>query len=225
MTQREALERIFQKYGEIVRIKGNDVKGMIRPLQYKSAASLNLPAQYDGNLHTLYTGPVSQKLCSGDELKTDAHNYIVIRADTALIGGEELYIWAVLKVLAAGADKEVYLEVDGERVAIIDSYTEQITQQSRVITAWGEQEPVGTVPGRVQYALTLHTVRPADGINLYTLTEFNLIAARAGARIIYSGCRWKSIVSSGGVGNLTSLKMELVAAGRTEEKEAESGGS
>lgn len=35
MTQRETLERIFQKYGETVHIRGNDVKGMLRPLQWR----------------------------------------------------------------------------------------------------------------------------------------------------------------------------------------------
>lgn len=217
MTQRETLERIFQKYGETVHIRGNDVKGMLRPLQYKSAASLKLPNDFDCNLNILYTGPIGQKIGVGDEVNTAEHNYTVKRADTALIGGEELYAWAVLGLLAPDADKEVYLEADGKRAASVGSYTEQTSQQSRAIPAWGEQEPVGTAPGRTQYALTLSNVRPAEGISLFALADFKLIAIRAGTRVVYAGCRWKSIASTGGAGNPHNRTMELVAAQRTEE--------
>lgn len=220
MTQREILESMLQKYGEIVQIKGNSVKGMIRPLQYKSASSLNLLGRYDCNLHSLYTGPISQKLCAGDELSTASCNYIVKRTDTARIGGDELYVWAVLGVLVPDAVKEIYLEADGRRVAVIGSYTEQGTQQSRAIAAWGEQEPVGTAPGRIQYTVTVENVCPADGIDLYALTDFALIIAKPALKVVYSGCRWKNIEAAGEAGSTAYRKMEFVAAKRTEEAES-----
>ncbi len=224
MTRRTIFERMLEKYGGIASIGGNTVRAILRPLQYKSGTSLNVPTEYYDNVHTLYTGPVSQKLCIGDEVSTAARDYVVKRADTAEIGGEELYVWAVLKALAPNADKEVYLEADGKRAAVIDGYAAKCVQQSREITAWGEQNPVGTVPGRIQYELTLKNVRPAANINLYCLTDFNLIAARTGERVVYSGCRWKSIASSGGAGNSVCRTMELVAAKRTQVKEGENNG-
>jgi len=224
MTQREILEHMLHKYGETVSIKGNDVKGMIRPLQYKSGTSFNVPMKSESNLNFLYTGPINQKLSSGDEISANMHNYVVKRTDTAQIGGEDLYVWAVLGLLAPDADKEVYLEADGRRVAVIRSYTEQCTQQSRSIPAWGEQEPAGTVPGRVEYAVTVENVIPADGIDLYALSDFNLIIVKPDIKAVYSGCRWKNIAASGATGNLPSRKMELVAAKRTEGKEAENNG-
>lgn len=224
MTQREILESMLHKYGETVSIKGNDVKGMIRPLQYKSGASFNVPMRPESNLNFLYTGPINQELSAGDEISGNRHNYVVKRTDTAQIGGEDLYVWAVLKLLAPNADKEVYLEVDGKRVAAVGSYTEQSTQQSRVIPAWGEQEPVGIAPGKVEYAVAVENVIPADGVDLCNLLNFNLIIAKSAVIVIYSECRWKNIEVLGGAGNLPFRKMELLAAKRTEEKEAENNG-
>ncbi|MBW7572717.1 hypothetical protein [Caproiciproducens faecalis] len=224
MTQRETLERLFRKYGEKVTVHDCEVSAILRPLQYKSGASLNLPTEYYDNLHYLYTGPTGEKLCTGDEIYSGARNYVVKRADTALVAGEELYVWAVLKVLAADADREVYLEADGERVAVADSYTVKCVQQSRTVSAWGEQDAVSTAPGRISYELTVQNVRSQSGTDLCALSGFSLIAAGSAGRVVYSGCRWKNITAEGGAGNTPRQSMELVAAARTQEKEGESGG-
>ena len=224
MTQREILEGILSKYGETVSIKGNNVKGMIRPLQYKSGTSFNVPMESERNLNYLYTGPVNQRLSSGDEISANMHNYVVKRTDTAQIGGEDLYVWAVLGLLTPNSDKQVYLEADGKRVAVVGSYTEQCTQQSRIIAAWGEQEPAGTAPGRVEYGVTVENVIPADGVDLYALSDFSLIIVKSAVKVIYSGCRWNNITAAGAAGDLPSKKMVIVAARRTEIKEAENNG-
>ena len=224
MTEKEVLERLFKKYGETVTVNGGKISAILRPLQYKSGASLNLPTEYYDNLHYLYTGPSGVKLCTGDEIYSAARNYVVKRADTSLLGGQELYAWAVLKVLAADADREVYLEADGKRAAVVDSYTVKCAQQSRTIAAWGEQEEVSTVPGRVSYVLSLENVRPETGTDLCALSGFSLITAGNGGKVTYSGCRWKNITAAGGAGNTPRRSMVLVAAARTQEKEGESDG-
>ncbi|NLG93033.1 MAG: hypothetical protein GX485_05705 [Clostridiales bacterium] len=224
MTRREILEGMFQKYGEAVSIRGNSVNAVLRPLQYKSNASLNLPTDYYDNLHYLYTGPAEHKLCIGDQIQGAVRNYVVKRADVAMMGGEELYVWAVLKMLAADADREVCLEADGKRAAVADRYTVKCIQQSRAVSAWGEQEPVDTVQGRITYELTVENVRPIGGIDLCALTNFNLIAVGNGVRTVYSGCRWKDIAASGGAGNTLCSSMVLVAAARTLVKEVQENG-
>ena len=223
MKRKEALERLFQKYGEKVTVRGREVSAILRPLQYKSGASLNLPTEYYDNLHYLYTGPAGEALSTGDEVSSGERNYVVKRADTALMAGEELYVWAVLKVLDDGADREVYLEADGKRAAVADSYTVKCVQQSRTVSAWGEQDAVSTTPGRISYELTVRNVRPENGADLCALSGFCLIAAGNGGRVVYSGCRWKNITAEGGAGNTPRRSMELVAAARTQEKEGESG--
>jgi hypothetical protein len=224
MTQRTVIEMMLERYGSQVSANNRLMHAIIRPMQYKNGASLNLPTEYYDNLHYLYTGPAEQKLRIGDEVVIGERSYVVKRSDTTEIGGEEVYVWAVLKVLAPDADREVYLEADGKRAAVADSYTAQTVQQSRAIAAWGEQEPVGTAAGAIDYELTLKNVCPEGGVDLYALDDFRLVAVRPGAQVVYSGCRWKNITAAGGAGNWTCREMKLTAAKREEQKEAETDG-
>jgi hypothetical protein len=215
MTQREILERMLAKYGEAVSVKGNSVKGILRPLQHKGTALLKDEEQ-EGGAHMLYTGPVTQKLCTGDAISTASRTYTVKRTDTVQFKGEELYIWAVLAAAVPNADKEIYLNFNGKRVADIGYYREQTAQQSRTISAWGEQQPARTVPGRMEYVVALEQIRPVGNENVYALADFELIIVKEDKKVIYSGCQWRNIDSTGGKGNSAVLKMELRAAKRTE---------
>ena len=43
--------------------------------------------------------------------------------------------------------RDIYLEVDGKKVAVVQSYTAQTTKTSTTVEAFGESEPVATIPG------------------------------------------------------------------------------
>ena len=45
--------------------------------------------------------------------------------------------------------KDVYIEVDGKRLAAAQSYKAKTSRESRFVEAFGSDEPVGTVGGRV----------------------------------------------------------------------------
>ena len=67
---------------------------------------------------------------------------------------------------------DIYLEVDGRKVAVVQSYTAQSSKSSKVIEAFGETEPVATVPGQEQHVLELSRLYAtdaaiADGIDFY----------------------------------------------------------
>ena len=42
---------------------------------------------------------------------------------------------------------DIYLEVDGVRVAVVQSYRAVTTRKSRAVEAFGQEEPVATVRG------------------------------------------------------------------------------
>ena len=50
---------------------------------------------------------------------------------------------------------DIYLEVDGVKVAVVQSYSTRATKSSTAIEAFGEAEPVATVPGQVKHVLEL----------------------------------------------------------------------
>ena len=50
---------------------------------------------------------------------------------------------------------DIYLEVDGVRVAVVQSYRAVTTRKSRAVEAFGQEEPVATVRGASRYVLEL----------------------------------------------------------------------
>ena len=40
---------------------------------------------------------------------------------------------------------DIYLELDGRKVAVVQSYTAKATKTSQVVEAFGESEPVATI--------------------------------------------------------------------------------
>ena len=118
---------------------------------------------------------------------------------------------------------DIYLEVDGRKVAVVQSYTAQSCKSSKVIEAFGEAEPVATVPGQEQHVLELSRLYAtdaaiADGIDFYGLEDFDLVVCKPDRRVIYSGCQWSRIGESGTVGSAVLEKVTVVAAHRMETR-------
>ena len=102
---------------------------------------------------------------------------------------------------------DIYLEVNGKKVAVVQSYTTRATRTSREIEAFGETEPVATIAGANKYTLELSRLYAtdeaiSDGINFYDLNDFSLVICKPDKRIIYSQCRWSSIEEAGKLGDL-----------------------
>ena len=111
---------------------------------------------------------------------------------------------------------DIYLEVDGKKVAVVQSYT-----TSREIEAFGENEPVATIAGANKYTLELSRLYAtdeaiSDGINFYDLNDFSLVICKPDKRIIYSQCRWSSIEEAGKLGDPAAEKVTIIARKRME---------
>ena len=44
---------------------------------------------------------------------------------------------------------DIYLELDGKKVAVVQSYTAKATKSSQPVEAFGESEPVATLNGQI----------------------------------------------------------------------------
>lgn len=116
---------------------------------------------------------------------------------------------------------DIYLEVNGRKVAVVQSYTAQTTKSSTTVEAFGESEPVAAIPGQSRHQLELTRIYAtdeaiADGINFYDLEDFSLVICKPDRRVIYSGCQWSKIGESGTLGASVVEKVSLVAAKRLE---------
>ena len=116
---------------------------------------------------------------------------------------------------------DIYLEVDGRKVAVVQSYTAQSSKSSKVIEAFGETEPVATVPGQEQHVLELSRLYAtdaaiADGIDFYGLKDFSLVICKPDRKVIYRGCEWSSIREDGELDAMVAEKITVTASHRIE---------
>lgn len=116
--------------------------------------------------------------------------------------------------------RDIYIEVDGRRLAAAQSYKAKSSQDSRTVEAFGCSEPVGTVAGRVKHLLELTRVRlvesAADGMDFYGLEDFNVVIVKPDRKIIYSGCRWAAIDEAANLGDPIYETVSIVAGRRME---------
>lgn len=117
--------------------------------------------------------------------------------------------------------QDIYIEVNGKKLAVVESYKAKSTQESRFIEAFGESEPVGTVLGRIKHNIELSRVYSfndfeGNNINFYDLHNFNLVIVKPDRKIIYSGCEWSDIGESASLNNAVLENIQIIAAKRME---------
>ena len=94
---------------------------------------------------------------------------------------------------------DIYLELDGKKIAVVQSYRAESKKQSRLIEAFGEKTPVAVVSAGISHRLSLTRLYATDD-----------------RRIVYSGCRWESIEENGELGETVAEKVSIMAADRME---------
>ena len=116
---------------------------------------------------------------------------------------------------------DIYLEADGVRVAVVQSYAAKTTKSSTAVEAYGESEPVATSPGQAVHVIELSRLYATDqairdGLDFYEMKDFSLVICKPDRKVIYSGCQWSSIQESANIGSMVLEKVSLVAARRIE---------
>ena len=67
-----------------------------------------------------------------------------------------------MKVTGFPTSSDIYLEVDGKKVAVVQSYTARSTKTSQTVEAFGEDEPVATIPGQRNHVIELTRLYATD---------------------------------------------------------------
>ena len=92
-----------------------------------------------------------------------------------------------------------------------------------MVEAFGEQQPVATIPGQRNHTIELTRLYATDeavrdGLNFHELEDFSLVICKPDRKIIYSGCQWSTIGETGNLGAMVIEKINIVAAKRIETK-------
>ena len=116
---------------------------------------------------------------------------------------------------------DIYLELDGKKVAVVQSYSCKATRTSTAVEAFGEEEPVATVPGQTTHVLELTRLYATDeairdGIDFYSLSDFSLVICKPDRKVIYSNCQWSGIQETGTLGDMVLEQVTIVAGKRLE---------
>ena len=57
---------------------------------------------------------------------------------------------------------DIYLELDGTKIAVVQGSTARASKSSQSVEAFGESEPVTTIPGQTKYVLELTRLYATD---------------------------------------------------------------
>ena len=124
---------------------------------------------------------------------------------------------------AAGfpTSSDIWLEMDGQKVAVVQSYNCKAARSSVTVEAFGEDEPVATVQGPQSYVIQLTRLYAtdraiADGLDFYGMKDFSLVICKPDRKVIYSGCQWGEIQEDAKLGQMVMEKLTLVARSRME---------
>ena len=118
---------------------------------------------------------------------------------------------------------DIYLELDGKKVAVVQSYACKATRTSTAVEAFGEDEPVATIQGPQNHVIELTRLYAtdsaiADGLDFYGMKDFSLVICKPDRNVIYSGCQWSAIQESAKLGDMVAEKLTVVARRRIEVK-------
>ena len=116
---------------------------------------------------------------------------------------------------------DIWLELNGKKVAVVQSYNCNTTRSSMTVEAFGEEEPVATVQGPQNYVIQLTRLYAtdqaiADKLDFYSMKNFSLVICKPDRKVIYSDCQWSDIQEDAQLGRMVVEKLTLVARSRME---------
>ena len=119
---------------------------------------------------------------------------------------------------------DIYFELNGKKVAGVESYSTKYTNDVKTVDAFGQNTPIGFTIGSKKHSIDISRVyledtAIADGINFYTLTDFdfNFVVVKGGKRTVYRSCVISDISEDGSLKDKVAEKITLMALDRVEE--------
>lgn len=126
-----------------------------------------------------------------------------------------------MSVIGFPTSSDIYLEANGKKIAVVQSYRALARRSEQVIEAFGEAEPVATIASQRSYRLELTRLYAtdeaiSDGINFHELSDFSLVIVKPDRRVVYTGCEWSEIDESGRLSEMAAEKITVISSHRVE---------
>lgn len=117
---------------------------------------------------------------------------------------------------------DIYLEVDGKKVAVVQSYSSKASKTSQSVEAFGESEPVTTIPRTDQVcagadaALAIPTTPSATVSASMTSATSPWLSASPTDGSSTAAAQWSTIAEEGELNAMVAEKVTVLAAKRIE---------
>lgn len=114
------------------------------------------------------------------------------------------------------SSSEVYLELDGKKLAAVQSYSVKAVRQTKLISAFGESQPVGVAVGTLSYRISITRLSVLSEEICNGIDGFSLVVVKPDRRIVYSDCHWCETEESRKLGENATESVGIIALSRTE---------
>lgn len=118
---------------------------------------------------------------------------------------------------------DIFLEINGNRIAGVQSYSTKYTNDVKTHDAFGSSIPVGYSNGAKKHTIDisrmyLEDTAIADGINFFNLSDwdYNLVIIKNGNRVTYTTCIISDISEDGALKDKIVEKCTMMALDRVE---------
>jgi len=124
-------------------------------------------------------------------------------------------------IIGFPTSSDIYLEAEGKKIAVVQSYKATAKRSEQVIEAFGEPEPVATIATQLTYKLELTRLYAtdeaiSDGIDFHALSDFSLVIVKPDRRVVYTGCQWSKIEEDGKLSEMVAEKITVISSHRVE---------
>lgn len=116
---------------------------------------------------------------------------------------------------------DIYIEMDGQRIAGVQSYSTKYSSDVKTVDAFGQSTSIGYTLGTKKYTIDitrayLDNTAIADDIDFYDLAngDFNLVVIKAGNRVTYKNCIVSEIDEDGTLKEKVAEKFTIIALDR-----------
>ena len=126
-----------------------------------------------------------------------------------------------MSVIGFPTSSDIYIEAEGKKLAVVQSYKATATRSEQVVEAFGEKEPVATLASQLSYRVELTRLYAtdeavSDGIDFHALSDFSLVIVKPDRRVVYTGCQWSRIEESGELSQMVAERITLISSHRKE---------
>ena len=117
---------------------------------------------------------------------------------------------------------DIYFEIDGKRVAGVESYSTKYTNDVKAIDAFGQGTPIGFTSGSKKHSIDVSRVyledtAIKDGIDFYKMENFNFVVIKRGKRTVYKNCIISDVSEDGQLKDKVGEKITIMALSRVSE--------